>query len=805
MIAVFSYIAIALLYFHPLLSSRIIFIERDLSGFFLPPRLLWTSMMKSGAAPLWNPWNYSGIPLLATLQPGVFYPPHLLYFLLPFNVAWNWLIILHFVFAAFSVYLFLRYLNASWLASFVGGAVFMLSGYLLAVHNLITHLFAVPWFPLVLLSYLKYFDNRKRRNLVYSAVFLAMEFLAGAPEIVLGTVLVLAAFSVREVVLSWTRKKTFSDGGLDGRGLCLRTWKVIVPALIPIVLVVTLFVLVAAVQLIPFVELKLHSIRRSGLSYEEATTWSLAWRDFVLFLLPDAFGSISKFDYMKFWSDQSWLKTMYIGIIPIILSVFYFARNNRFRITFSVLAILSFLLALGGSTPFYRFLHYFPPFDSIRYPVKFLFPFFFVIAAMSGMGLDSLMNGVAGRDRRTKVLVEIIFYMGCFFMLLWAYVNVYESTAHRFIDHMGWKPEAFNDIDFNLHNLRRLLFFAWLFCMVLFFYLRLNRHRKTLLASLVLVLLSDLFLASFGFYNSLPWQTYMKPYGFADRLSQNSDAGGRYLLTLKTMKDLEVVFNRPPLDRMAFAPPYASLYRAYSMDGSEVMRIMHYDLFMQVLLFSPNLNYAKRFFNISDLKYLMTSYEIHDRDFAFSGKMTLNNKDIFLYEYLRRPGRFLLYSGATVVKSDKEAIEKLVDTRIDLTKDLIVLGDKEQFPGPPGDHGGRVELVSYGPNQMELEYEAGRNTLLYLSDTYYPGWRAYVDGRETKIYRANLAFRAIEVPEGRHTVVFRYVPMSVYIGLVLTLLGIGLCVCLWWSDRRNPHEIDDNGCVAALGSKGGDI
>lgn len=680
----------------------------------------------------------------------------------------------------------------------------MLSGYLLAVHNLITHLLAVPWFPLVLLSYLKYFDEKKRRNLVYTAIFLGMEFLAGAPEIVLMTVLVLTVFSVREAALSWTRQGRFSDGRCGGRDLYLRMSQVVAPAFIPIVSVVALFLLITAVQLIPFAELKLHSIRRSGLSYEEATTWSLAWKDFVLFLLPDAFGSISKFDYAKFWSDQSWLKTMYIGIIPIVLSVFYFMKNQRFRITFSVLVIISFLFALGRSTPFYKLLHHFPPFDSIRYPIKFLFPFFFSVAAMSGLGLDGLIRGVANNDRRTRTLVGIVFYGGCFCMLVWAYVNLFESDTYRFVSNMGWKPDAFNDIDFNLHNLKRLLFFTMLFCIMLFLYLRAG-GRKAVLAFLVLVLVSDLFLANYGFYNSLPWETYMKPRGFSEKLSQDVGKGGRYLLTLKSMKDLEVIFNRPPLDKMAFAPPYASLYKAYSMDGSEVMRIMHYDLFLQVLLFSPSLDYAKRFFDISDLRYLMTSYELNDHDFVLSGKMTLNNKDIFLYEYVKRPGRFLFYRKVIIVKSEKEAIEKLVDTRIDLKKNLIVLGDKEQFSSQPGNHGGRVELISCGANEMKIKYEVSRSAFLYLSDTYYPGWRAYVDGRETKIYRANLAFRAIEVPGGKHTVVFKYVPMSLYIGFALTLLGIGLCAWLWRRDNKNTVEIGDNGVLAASRGKGGGV
>jgi len=96
------FVLLALLYFLPMLDSKNIFVERDLAAFFIPPKYLWVSMVKSFQLPLWNPFNYSGIPLLATLQPGVFYPPHALYLLLPFNVAWNWLIILHFALAGFA-------------------------------------------------------------------------------------------------------------------------------------------------------------------------------------------------------------------------------------------------------------------------------------------------------------------------------------------------------------------------------------------------------------------------------------------------------------------------------------------------------------------------------------------------------------------------------------------------------------------------------------------------------------------------------------------------------------------------------
>ncbi|MBP1746274.1 MAG: hypothetical protein H6Q54_889, partial [Deltaproteobacteria bacterium] len=185
------FFGITLCYFLPMLSSRNIFVERDLAAFFIPPRYLWVSLVKSFQVPLWNPFNYSGIPLLATLQPGVFYPPHLLYFLFPFNIAWNWIIILHFFLAAVTTYSLLRHLKASSGGAILGAITFTLSGYLISIHNLLTHLLAVAWFPIIIVYFLRYFEKDSMKFLVLTSIFLAVQFFAGAPEISIMTIMVL--------------------------------------------------------------------------------------------------------------------------------------------------------------------------------------------------------------------------------------------------------------------------------------------------------------------------------------------------------------------------------------------------------------------------------------------------------------------------------------------------------------------------------------------------------------------------------------------------------------------------------------
>ncbi|HOW54473.1 MAG TPA: YfhO family protein [Syntrophorhabdaceae bacterium] len=747
------------LFFHRLLVSGSIFAERDLAPFFIPPRFLWVKNVLDLNFPFWNPCQYSGIPLFATLQPGVLYPPHAFYLLFPFHTVWNWLIISHFAFCGVSLYIFLKYQRASFFAALTGGVVMLLSGYLLSVHNLITHLFAVPWFPLVLLFYLKFIDTGRKKNIVYASICIALQLIAGAPEIVLMTLLVLGITAVFPV-LSMEHK-------VDLR-YRVRYF----------LLMVFVFIMLSSVQLIPFLELKSNSIRSSGLSFSEATVWSLAWKDFLQFFLPDVFGYLREYSPQKYFENQSWLKTLYLGLSVLAISLFFFMSRDRRRIYLLVLMGLSLLFALGKYTPLYSLLYHAPPFNSIRYPVKFLFLFFFCVAIMSGFGLDHAIIGARGQDRKTRIISQVIFYTGFFCAIAWGFLYAFNLQVQLYLEKCGIKPDSFNDIWFNLHNLKRLLFFFFIFSIATLGLYRLKGRAVAILA-VVCVITVDLFLANYGYYNTLTReQLFIKDHAFVDRMKEG-DGMGRYFLTSKTITDLF-----PPRDINAMAAQYAPLYGLYSIDGIEVMRLSYYEEFLKFLNDSPTVTAAERYMDISGVRYLVTSYKLTANDFKMIESVKTVDRDAYLNEYTGYRGRFFLYSQAIFTSNEGDCMRYVKDERIDLKKTLIICSEKMDKTTNLGITKGGVQLVSYSPNKVVLRYDADSDAFLYLSDTYYPGWRAYVDGKETKIYRANLAFRAIEVPKGKHTVVFKYVPMSFYIGLALTLLGIALCVWLWRRDWK---------------------
>jgi hypothetical protein len=162
-----------------------------------------------------------------------------------------------------------------------------------------------------------------------------------------------------------------------------------------------------------------------------------------------------------------------------------------------------------------------------------------------------------------------------------------------------------------------------------------------------------------------------------------------------------------------------------------------------------------------------------------------NKKDAHLYEFTPFLGRFLFYGAARFANTDKDAMKMLSDPAIDLNRELIV-SVPEARKSVYGQVKGTVRPVSLQANRVILDTEADNDGYLYCADTYYPGWRAYIDGARTDIYRADLAFRAVYVPRGVHRVVFTYVPLSFYGGLVITILGLGLCVCII---RREARKI----------------
>jgi uncharacterized membrane protein YfhO len=100
----------------------------------------------------------------------------------------------------------------------------------------------------------------------------------------------------------------------------------------------------------------------------------------------------------------------------------------------------------------------------------------------------------------------------------------------------------------------------------------------------------------------------------------------------------------------------------------------------------------------------------------------------------------------------------------------------------------RVEVLEYHNNSVSLEVSLARPKFLFMSESYYPGWKAYVDGDERRIYRANYAFRAVFLEPGDHRVDFIYRPMTFLLGAAISVATLMSVIGFLWTSRRGKSS-----------------
>jgi hypothetical protein len=823
-LAVLTLFFCSILFFYDLLKGRYLLTERDLGPYFIPPRFFWVESIKNGDFPLWNPYQFSGHPFFANPQHAILYPLNGLFFLLPFDVAFNAIIILHFFLGGLFTYLFLRDLKVGSTGSLISGLIFMLSGYLLSVHSLLNCLLSVIWTPLIMMFFRRAVLHPGFKNEILAAVFITFSFLGGGLEIVYGNFIVLlfmVIFSPRLNPPSLPSVSSHTDFAKGGLG---ELWSIkrLFSGFKSLLIVSVIFLLLSAIQLIPFLELWIHSIRGKGIPYQEATVWSFAPKDVLLFFLPDAYGYF--LDMKKYWVAQCWLKTLYTGGLPFILSLIFFVTPHsslsptgetdevrafgKHRKVFFSLMIFSLFLSLGHYNPLYPFVfRYVPFFNGIRYPVKFLYIFILVLSMTAGLGFQRLMEfSREGENRRLKNL--LIFSSLASGFLLLGFILGHKEISH-FLKLKGFDAPNFYYIAVDLYNAKRFFFYLALF----FLLLRIGHEVKWkgwANALFVFFLVADLF-GNMGFYGREKTSDYFRKTHILEMIS--SDQGDfRVFSTAKTISmDVPIlVGNATYIDYLKekHLPTMNLLHKLHDIWGIDVIHLKRTEDLRNVFISTPSITSTK-LVDLYGVKYVI-SVTLIEKDPPFEliyvrleglqGKKEdlLKENTIKLYRNKNPLPRGWLVKDFRVLDS-KEILSKLNGREFHPDREVLLEEDPRHpiaFPkrGGGGEmegikhagepHRGLAKILFESNNKLKLHVGAAENTFLVLSDTFFPGWKAYVNGKEEKIYRANYAFRAIPLMAGTHEVEFIYDPLSFRVGAIITFLTIISLIGIGWVQRR---------------------
>lgn len=165
----------------------------------------------------------------------------------------------------------------------------------------------------------------------------------------------------------------------------------------------------------------------------------------------------------------------------------------------------------------------------------------------------------------------------------------------------------------------------------------------------------------------------------------------------------------------------------------------------------------------------------------------VHSGDVKVYENLDFLPRAYLVHRATVEPDDEKALALLGDPAFAPAEQVVLAGGKALAARQPETQEA-IAFVRYGPEEVVIRVSAGAEGYLVLTDTWYPGWRATVDGAPAELLRANVLFRAVHLLPGEHEVRMAYVPTPWAWGWRLSLGALGILIGVGAADLRRGRK-----------------
>lgn len=680
-----------------------------------PWRKLVVDAEKKFKLPLWNPYNFAGTPLLANFQSAAFYPLNILFFAIPISNAWSLFIFLGPLLAAIFLYLYLSNLRLSKEASILGAITFALGGFFTAWLEWGTILHTALWLPLILLSIDKIvlsmeylvFSIRDRKLLFWSFVYLLSmisSFFAGH----LQTFFYLLIFSTIYFIARWFQF------GKNKKPLLIFS------------IFYLLFTILTSFQWIPTLQFVLLSARGIDLHWQ-ANGWFIPWEHLIQFFAPDFFGNPVTLNYFGVWNWGEFIG--YIGVLPLIFSIFaLFFRRDKKTLFFSTAFFTSLIFALPtvfAKLPFILDV----PFIATAQPTRLLFITGFSLSVLAALGFDRFI-------KTRKGIVYPIAFVSLVFISLWGFAIFADKYLPA--QHLSVAKQ-------NLIFPTAMLFTAIALTACCFAVKRYKNEKIFFLAALYLIIVFAVFdLLRFSLkFNPFTKKEYLFPSTSAIEYLQKNIGNHRIMTT----------------DSRIFPPNFSSIYKIQSVDGYDPLYLLRYGELIAASergqanidppfgfnrIITPH-NWSSAFSNLLGVKFVISLSDIKDDNLT----KVFQEGETQVYENKKVLPRAFFVSVVASADSKEEAIDLLFKNK-DSLGDFAVA---ENFKS--GSFGvGKVSIVNYEENEITIETENNEEGFLVLTDSFYPTWKAKINGKETKIYLTDYNFRGVVVPAGQHRIEF---------------------------------------------------
>ncbi len=743
----------------------------------------WLDFLRTSGAvlPLWNPYSFCGSPTLANGQTTFLFPLTWLTLILPVAPAFLCIAIGKLFFCGAFSFLFYRKLGLRELPSLVGSLTYMFSAHLIAWLGY-PGSYPIVTLPFLFWSLETYLSHTGAKELVLVALAYGLLFIAGQPQT--GAVVALASllyFILRVQAEHLPPGRTaLHFSAAVAAGFCL-----------------------ASPQTLPFLEY----LRESAAFHLRS---SLGWKEYPWFTLislavPRFFGDLRS---GNFWGFSSHLgEAVYIGIVPLNLASVGAILWKNSRHYWAVASV--FIVGILGLyfSPAQRLLSHVPLLSQLDNN-KLLVLVTFGLTSLAAGGFNEILSRSTASTWKPWAVAGII----------WTGFAI--SGLAYF-----WRP--IHDLSLMGFELRQISWCVALLILASVALLAFQRHRinSTKLAFVLLTLsVVDLLRFSLGYYPSFP-SKYLKPPSTSLDFLQKQLGSNRFLgvggelppetSVLYSLQDIRGYDALTPyrhymlmgridggihnlLGRLRAGKPsgtqwtpatlfYLSLERYIGSTDPQVL-----DMLRRIDYWDSDIRQIERpnLLSIMGVRYILCNAgnplprQIDMRLVHTSDAEVWENPDAL-------PKAFIA-TAPIFAKSDAVALDLISDPHFNFRTNAVIYTatpvQSEVHPPPVAGQLIPANILAYGPNEVQLAVNSPQGGWLVLSDLFFPGWQARVDGIKVRVFPANYLFRAVYVQSGHHNVNFTYRPFSFYMGLVLSSITVATLVAILLLKNRVPFR-----------------
>ncbi len=776
-------LAVLALFGEFLFSDQMLYGEDSLSLGYMA-RAFFAERLGQGDLPLWNPRLLGGVPFLEALSAGdSIYPTSLLYLFMEPHRALGWKLVLHVLGGGFFMYGWARSLGLGRPAATLGGLAWLMA-------------------PVIVTLVLPGNDGKLMVASLAPLVFWAAESVLRSPSGRSAAGLAGAVAVVSLTTQFQTAYFLFGSVGAYAVFRAVQLRKGLLPraarhASVSFAIFLGSAVLgagIAAVQLIPAAQYVTESSRRItttvGATPEErlayAASWSFHPEELAALIVPEFVGNTAAdADWARgtYWGRNALkLNHEYLGVTVLVLALFGVCGRRRrgLRWFIAVMSATWLLFALGAHTPVWRIFYEVVPGISIfRVPAISAFLVSFGVTTLFALGVDDLVResrspGRFLRGRRGRVLLGFVGLLLLGLLLqssgtlgsMWTAILYSDAGERSLAAYAAASPHITRGFGIAL--------LLAVFAVVLVWLVMEGRVPLTAaLAALVLLVALDLGRIDRPFISTFDFHAWAAPNNNTRFLEQRRDAGPPFRVADLRRSDQDVDLAMYGLDLMAGHHPndLARYRQLLGLEGSRAAgaNTRH-----------PN---VMRMMNV---KYLVWPREIAGRP-PYQGAQALSSAQggrgleaVYAYPGLDRAW----VADEVIVLDDDTALARILSPDFDPGREAILAqpGTRAAPVGGGAQGAGTVTWELFEPDHRRLRVTTGGPGLLVVSENWFPGWAADVNGEPATVHRANLTLQAVEIPAaGSHTVTLRFTAPTVRSALRISVAAAVITILLFAS------------------------